>query len=424
MRKPLLTILFVCIMIPPSLSVAGGYSNPYIGAPSLGRGATGVASADDLSAVYHNPAGLAQLGGNQFLFSPIYFKINSNYTRDPGTTTVTSDKPSFTGLVGFSTDLDRDDMVLAVGLYTPYGLKLEWPEDGPQRYSATRADLRAIFITPSFAYRITQRLSVGAGVSFISARAEVGRKANPFLSDPTNPLSMDPDYDIDITVEGDDRAIGFDFGIQYRIRDDLAWGFLYIPETRLEFDGVFTAQIPPTLQAQFQGAETITDNGMVELKFPHQVRTGIHWRGIERLGLEFEFGWSGWSSPETLTFDYDNATPLTEEDTILPREWKNSVAIHVGADYRARPGLIFRGGYFFDQTPVPDRTLDPLLPQADKNIFSGGVGYRLSPFSLDFSYAYLVNEDRTVTNSILDYPTNGLYETTAHIFSVSAGLMF
>lgn len=432
MKKRLVTILFVYTMIQPSLSLASGYSNPYIGASSLGRGCSGVASADDLSAVYYNPAGLIQLEGNHVLVSPIYLKIKSQYTRDPGeapagrspTTTVTSDKPSLTGIIGFSTDLNHPNMVLAFGLYTPYGLKLDWPATGPQRYSVTRAELRAIFVTPSIAYRLTRRLSVGAGVSIISARAEVGRKSNPFLSDPSNPLSMDPNYDIDVTVEGDDGAIGADFGIRYQIRDDLVFGFFYAPETELEFDGTFTARIPPTLLPQFAWEETMTDRGRVKLELPHQVRTGILWRGTERLGLEFELGWSRWSSHETLTFDFDNTTPLTIEDTVLPRDWKNTIAIHLGVDYRVRPEFILRGGYFFDQTAVPDHTLDPILPQADKNIFSGGAGYRKNAFSLDFSYVYLINEDRTITNSILDFPTNGLYESSAHLLSLSVDYTF
>jgi long-chain fatty acid transport protein len=383
-----------------------------------------VASAGDLSAIYYNPAGLAQLEGTHFLVSPIYFKIKSQYTRDPGTVTVTSDKPSITGIVGFSTDLNRQDMVLGVGLYTPYGMKLDWPATGPQRYSVTRAELRAIFITPSVGYRISNRLSVGAGFSIISARAELKKKSNPFFSDPWNPISQNPDYDVDVTVEGDDRAIGADFGVRYQVHDDLAWGFFYAPETELEFEGTFTAEIPPMLQSLFAWEETFTDRGRVKLVLPHQIRTGIHWRGTERLGLEFEFGWSRWSSHETLTFDYDNTTPLTMEDTVLPRDWKNTIAIHIGVDYRVSPELILRGGYFFDQTSVPDETLDPVLPQADKNIFSGGIGYRRNNFSLDFSYAYLVNDDRTITNSILDFPTNGLYESSAHLLSLSGGYTF
>jgi long-chain fatty acid transport protein len=320
-----------------------------------------------------------------------------------------------TGFAGFSTDLIHPDMVVAVGLYTPYGLKLEWPESGPQRYSVTSAELRTIYITPSVSYRINDRLSVGAGLSIILADAELKNKTNPSFKDTS--ITFNPANDIAITVDGDDNALGVDIGVRYRVRDDLALGFLYIPEVKLEFDGNFTAVIPQTMAK-------LTDKGRLKLELPHQLMTGIYWQGTEKLGLEFDFTWSNWSSHETLTFVYEGTTDFTREDTEILRDWSNSIAVHLGVDYRINPKLTVRGGYLFDQTPVPDKTLDPILPQADKNVFTMGIGYRLNAVSLDLSYAYLRNKDRTISNSVLEYPTNGLYESSVHLISFSTGYSF
>jgi long-chain fatty acid transport protein len=342
---------------------------------------------------------------------------------DPGTTTVRFDRPAWAGFAGFSTDLNRSDMVIAAGLYAPYGLVLDWPDDGPQRYSVTTADLKTIFFTPSFAYRVSDRLSVGAGFSFIFADAEI-QKSNGPSSDPTNPLFMDPEYDIDVTVDGDDFDVGADLGLRYELREDLTWGFLYISEVNLDLEGNFTAIIPPTLVDQFGGADRLTDAGQVDLTLPHQVRTGIYWGGIDRLGLEFDFTWLNWSSTEAIVFDFDNTTALTSQDKTLSRDWSNSVIVQIGAEYQINPDLMIRGGYIFDQTPVPDKTLDPVLPQADKNIYTVGAGYRINAISFDISYAYLMSEDRTTTNSIHDFPTNGHYATTTQILAFSSGYSF
>jgi len=68
--------------------------------------------------------------------------------------------------------------------------------------------------------------------------------------------------------------------------------------------------------------------------------------------------------------------------------------------------------------------MDPILPQADKNVFTAGVSYRLNPVSFDLSLAQVIDKDRTISNSILPFPTNGSYQTTGQIFSLSTGYSF
>jgi len=419
-------IMMLFLLFQARSALGGGYLDPYIGAASLGMGNSVTAKSDDLSAIYFNPAGLTQLKGTHILLNPVHFRPESDYTRDPGTTPVRFDRPSWAGFAGFSTDLNRSDLVIATGLYAPYGLALDWPDDGPQRYSVTNADLKTIFFTPSVAYQVSDRFSVGAGFSFIFADAEIQKATSLFMSDPTNPHFMDPAYDIDVTIDGDDFDVGADFGLRYKLRDDLTWGFLYISEVNLDLEGNFSAIIPPTLvdQPPFDGADRLTDAGRVDLTLPHQLRTGIYWRGIDRLGLEFDFNWLNWSSHEAIIFDFDNTTDLTRDDSILRRDWSNSVIVQIGAEYQVKSDLMIRGGYVFDQTPVPDKTLDPVLPQADKNIFTVGTGYLIKAISFDISYAYLINEDRSITNSIHDFPTNGHYEATTQILAFSAGYSF
>ena len=68
---------------------AGGFELPDNGAQAVGRGATFVAKADDTTAMYYNPAGLARqrgtrlyVGGNLFLHS-YEFQRASSFPDDP-----------------------------------------------------------------------------------------------------------------------------------------------------------------------------------------------------------------------------------------------------------------------------------------------------------------------------------------------------
>jgi long-chain fatty acid transport protein len=308
--------------------------------------------------------------------------------------------------------------VLAAGVYAPFGLRLDWPEDGEQRYSVVAADLKTIYITPTVAWRVTDRLSVGAGLSIVRADAELTKKA------PGNPPSTDPLFDIDVAVEGNAIRFGADAGVQYRLRDDLTWGFSWISPVEIELEGDVTATIPPALVEAFGGVSEFTDRGRVALRMPHQVRMGILWEGIDGIGLEFDVSWLDWSTHETITFDYDNTTPLTAEDGVLRRDWTDALSFHAGAEWDVRPDLVLRGGYVFDQTAVPDETLDPILPQADKSIYTIGTGYRRGRIALDLAFAWLVDEPRTTTKSVHGFPTNGRYESSVGLLSFGAGVWF
>src|SRR4030042_3755287 len=100
--KGLCIVFFVFVTLLCASSVYGsGFLNPDIGAASLGMGVSVVAKADDLTAIYFNPAGLTQLKGTHFLVSPRYVSISSDYTNPSTGKTVESSEPSWVGFTGF-----------------------------------------------------------------------------------------------------------------------------------------------------------------------------------------------------------------------------------------------------------------------------------------------------------------------------------
>src|SRR5262249_8020624 len=93
-----------------------------------------------------------------------------------------------------TSNLGVENLGVGLAVYVPFGSELEFPKDGAQRNVVTRISLRAIHITPTVAYRFWNRLSLGAGVSFIhSTFALEQRNASPFiLGLPDNFPNPDP----------------------------------------------------------------------------------------------------------------------------------------------------------------------------------------------------------------------------------------
>ena len=52
-----------------------------------------------------------------------------------------------------------------------------------------------------------------------------------------------------------------------------------------------------------------------------------------------------------------------------------------------------RLGYAYDQAPEPDNTIDYILPDNDRNMFSIGAGYHRNNWALDFSYTLMIISD-------------------------------
>jgi long-subunit fatty acid transport protein len=84
----------------------------------------------------------------------------------------------------------------------------------------------------------------------------------------------------------------------------------------------------------------------------------------------------------------------------------------------------------YDLTPIPDDRANPLIPDADRQGLSIGVGTSSERWTLDVGYQLLVfrrvkeNDfgDRfSSTVPPVDARANGLYRSNAHVIGVSVG---
>ena len=118
----------------------------------------------------------------------------------------------------------------------------------------------------------------------------------------------------------------------------------------------------------------------------------------------------GWKAYDTLAFDYEQNT-ASLLDTKSPRNYKSIFAFRGGAQYLVLPNLDLRMGGGFGFTPVPDASVTPETPDANRAYVTGGLSYRFSKsFSIDAS-VYYTQLKRTAKNA--ETNLNGTYSTTA-----------
>jgi long-chain fatty acid transport protein len=134
------------------------------------------------------------------------------------------------------------------------------------------------------------------------------------------------------------------------------------------------------------------------------------YKSNNKLNLALDINYVGWKAYDTLAFDYDkNTTSLV--DTKSPRNYKNIFAFRGGVQYKVLSKLDLRIGGGFGFTPVPDASVTPETPDANRAYITGGISYRFTDkFSMDASI-YYTQIKRTAQN--METNLYGTFQTKA-----------
>jgi long-chain fatty acid transport protein len=160
---------------------------------------------------------------------------------------------------------------------------------------------------------------------------------------------------------------------------------------------------------------------------------GISYSRLKPFTFEFDTTWTGWSSYDKLQVKLDipvpvNGIPSTTITT--PKNWHDAWAFRFGANYAINEKMKIRVGYIYDLTPVPDSSFDPMVPDANRHIFTIGSDLKIWKFTLGIAYNYILCEARTKNNAILfngvpaPLQANGRYNSDVHSLGLSWSFQF
>ncbi len=426
----------------------------------LGQGNSGTAQgdafaaqADDPSAVFYNPAGMTQLEKVQFATGVLFIAGHYDYETPSGQKfrgdldgSVAINPPPATIYVtanisnlGEKFGIDSTEKSpflgkfnLGLGMNSPFGLVIRWPKDVPFSSVTTFAQLPLVDIKPTVAYKFNEYFSVGGGLdiyTFIGFLGDGKLRAKSFIPPATN-----------IALDGKDTALGFNVGFlltPWRTKIDateksrLNLAFVYRSRATLDLSGAFRINNQKAAGADF------------DLKLPQiftwgaavwPIRSKNHeWK------LETDLDYVDWSSFENLNIRLSNGITLPE-----PRNWKGIVTVKVGTEYKwldipSFPGweLALGSGYIRANSPVPERTFEPRVPNSDFDGFSAGIGVTCkgtakflgfvpcaaTSIGFDLIYKNQLYDSRTIRNNINPL-VNGTYKTTLHAGGIGLKLNF
>lgn len=398
-------------------AVAGGFAVTEMGAAAVGKANAFAGEANDPSALFYNPAGITQLPGTQVMIGTAIVYLDSTFrSSTTSESTELQDQFPFLPHLYITHRFKQWDERLSIGLgiFTPFGIIIDWPDNWQGRFSSTDARLRVTIYQPTVAFQVTKDLSVAAGLRIADAAAGFERKfAVPGLGIGESKLRA---HDLTATM------VGWNVALLYHVTDTTSVG--------LQFKSGFQDKIEGS--ADFTGPASVffSNTGFnTNLKLPPQLVVGISTKIIPRWTFNADIEWEGWRTVESLPLIFDTTpgspVPQSALNAPGPRRWTNSYVFRVGGEFAATDRLAIRGGYFYDETPIPDNTFDPNIPNANLHAITTGVGYKWSSTSLDVAYLIGFYEKRTIDGSTIDSfntagPTTfGSYSTMPHVLTIS-----
>lgn len=102
-------------------SYAVGFRLPNQDPEGIARGNAFVATADNPSAIYYNPAGISQLQGQHFQAGLYYVSASTRYTSSTGATAKTDTTFQPVPQMYYVRSFEDKPFTLGIGVYAPYG---------------------------------------------------------------------------------------------------------------------------------------------------------------------------------------------------------------------------------------------------------------------------------------------------------------
>ena len=327
-------------------------------------GAGQAARAQDASTIVTNPAGMTRLpdhmftGGLQAMDGDISYKMDEGSRgKSPGDI-----MRIFPNASAFYSQKINDDLFAGIGLYGNYGLGTDYGNWAGDRL-IKKSTMAALTVSPSLAYKLNDRLSIGGSVN-----VNYG-----FLS-----LTRNVDGD-DETEKDHDWAMSYRLGLLMALTDQTRAGMTWTSKTEYDFDIDAKARFPnlPNVEYDLPISAQVRAPQQIMLSLVHDINQ--QWSVMGDLGWQ---DWSQFGSPQV---------SVTGQDIDKANRLKDSWHTALGVQYRPTEQWRLNAGVAFDSTIYESQSDVALtLPTGDEWRFATGAQYQVTPQSnIGFAVSYL-----------------------------------
>ena len=454
--------LLAMAALPAALS-AQGFGLNEIGSCAVSRAsATTGAPCDDASALFWNPAAGTRLEKGITAYGGLAsVDVRGNYTPDftDGSRYYRPNIPTSFPPHLFVNWNGGGRWAAGLAAYVPYGLTSQWRDDFPGRFSALRASIATIYVQPNLSIALTPEWSIGGGPIIGHSTVELAQGID--LSQQVLPtgatfatLGIAPGTEFArAQLKGSGMGYGFHVGVHGKIGNSLQVGARFMSSMEFKSDDatarfvqVGTGLVVPDatiagalgvpkgtpydffLATQFKSGGALVEQGVkTAITHPGQFEVGLGYTAPTGTLLSFDYGYIIWSKFKELPVSFQG--PAASRSRTLIEDYHNSGSYRLGLEQKFARwwNLTGRAGISFTETPAPDETVTPLLPDMDRRNFALGLGLPVGPrWAVDLGYLHVDTEgrrgrlaERTSYSQTAAQLNSGFYRLSADILSLS-----
>jgi len=385
------------------------------------RGEAFVATADNASAVYYNPAGITQLEGNNVRAGIYGIYLDPTFTPPaPANTNTFHNRNQWAAVPQFFTTYTPEKWPVSFGLgvYSPYGGNISWPQDTGFRSVATDGALTYATINPVVALKLPYGFSIAAGAMVNYAILEMEQGLRPTEKPLANFFRF----------KGDGWSAGYNLGLLWQPHQQVSLGVTFRSSATVGLDGQTDFEQQP-LRGLYPATNRVAS---AEFEFPMTVTFGISYRPTPKWNLEFDADYTDWSSFGTVNIHQQDPPFGLKEITPVTLNWQPSWMFGLGVTRYFDNRWHASAGYVYNQNSVPDAYYTPLAADMDRQFVSVGAGYQGKRFDFDVAYQFGFGGPHTVTGSspsstpgrFAGQTADGTYDFVSHALMVTVGLHF
>lgn len=412
----LLAVLALAILsvAAPSRAEAAGYFFGEQDAVAMSRGLAVTAKLEAPSVLFFNPAGMTYLPGLQVQVGGVLVMPNFHYEDPTGKRPGTDADFKVTVVPNlYASYTFAEKGSVGVGFNSPFGLSLTWPQGFAGEQHGAGVDLKMPTIYIAGAYRPIRWLSFGASLRIVPATIEMMQRFQVVTD------AGETDYGY-AHLAASAVGVGAAAGVMVQPVPRLHLGFNYLSRIKFGFDnGLVRFGLP-----QGTGDTSVfhDQTAATSMTTPDVLSFGVGYDVTDKLYLEFDFNYTLWSVFKELDIDWGN-DPTGSLAKPIRKDWSNASCFRLGGEYRFNENFALRLAAIYDESPVPDATVSPDLPDSSRAVGTIGVGYRYPKLGLraDLGYELVYFLPRTaITADGNPFPAS--YSTLAHLLGLSIGL--
>ncbi len=415
--KKVLTLTALSTLLLSTSAMAAGFHLREQSAAAQGNAYAGAtAGAENGSYAYYNVAGITRQKGMQVNMGGTYIAPRATAKnvrgqsgeRGANVENVVHAAISPNGTVSYQLN---DKAFAAIAANSQFGMITKYDPEWVGSDHGITSDLKSGTITPMFAYKATDKLSLGAGVQMQYVWAHL-----------TSSNTLAPGVRVNnITTNGNDFDMGYQLGALYEFTDSTRVGVGYRSEINHKLKGKMKSSGSPISLFNDRTNQKIS----AKLTTPAMLSMGVYHDVNEKWAVMAEYQRVFWSSFQNLTFKSQNGGYTISN---VKENWRDTNFYSVGTSYMLDNQWKLRLGLAYDQSAVRYAHRTPRIPDSDRIWYSAGLGYQYNEnLSFDIGYTYIQAHKAKMNTAVTQnsgYNASADYSNSVKVFAFSLNYAF